>query len=147
MSHEDPLAGLDPDEVADAERRMGADDEAAPVASYRTATMALLTFVVVFLPVVVGTFWLAEQTVYTPLCGREGGAEVIDVEIDLPIDSGLTTVTSDGRTTCAYATGERIAMQEVIPKSVAIALDWGLSIVAFGLPFALTAVVVRIRNR
>ena len=149
MTNEDPLAGLDPDEIAEveavlaAEHQRGARDKSGAPRSYRRATTALLVFVLAFLPVFLGIFWLGEQFVYTPLCGRDSAISVVDVDIDLPIDGSYSGIT-DGRTTCVFADGDRSAMQEVIPKGVAIALDWALSIAVLVGPFVVTAAVLRL---
>lgn len=136
MHPDDPRHGLDPEEVADLERRLAAEASGQPDPTRRRTVLFLLTFVIVVLPVILGSIWLAERVVYRPLCERNG--PVADVEIDLPVDGGLTTDTSDGRTTCIYEDGVRIAMQDVVGTTKAIALDWAVSIVAFGSPFVIT---------
>jgi len=133
---DDPLHGLDPEEVADLERRLAAEASGRPDPARRRTVLFLVTFVIVVLPVILGTIGLAERFVYRSLCARNG--PVADVVIDLPVDGGLTTATSDGRPTCIHEDGVRIAMQDVVGKSKAIALDWAVSIVAFGSPLAIT---------
>ncbi len=137
------MAGLDPDEIADVERRSSAAAQGqAP--QYRRAIVAIATFAVVLLPIVLGSMWLAEQLIYTPLCQSDVASEVIRVDIDLPIDGGINTSGDDGRTTCVYANGDQTAMQETISKPAAIALDWALVVVAFGLPIVFTILVARL---
>lgn len=145
---DDPYAGLDPEEAAEARRLAAQEPDGAATADPHRRIVALLAvFVVIFLPVVLGAMWLAERAIYRPLCAADDAAEVVDVEIDLPIDASPQSDGDDGRTTCVYADGTRTAMQERIGTAQAGALDIGLALAALGLPFLLTWLVALATRR
>jgi len=105
--------------------------------------MLVAVFVIILVPAVVGTFWVAERAIYRPLCSRDYAPAVTDVEIELPFDGGLLSSGDSGVTMCVYANGESQSMQTVVAKNAAIVLDLFFTVLALGMPFLITYGVAR----